>query len=109
MRTGVASFDLACDVGRIHGTMIVALREPKRTLCTCREAAEILGCTMGRVRQMCRTPEGGGEPTLWSSKLTDRALVLDLEQVQKLAKARQKARDAGIAKGPAPGGFSPDT
>jgi hypothetical protein len=41
--------------------------------------------------------------------LTDRALVLDFGQVKKLAKARQKARDAGIAKGPAPGGFSPDT
>ena len=100
---------MICYVGRIAREMIVALREPQRTLCTCREAAEILGCTMGRVRQMCRQPDGGGEPTLWSSKLTDRALVLDLEQVKKLAKARQKARDAGIAKGPAPGGFSPDT
>lgn len=89
--------------------MLVTLREPKRTLCTCREAAEILGCTMGRVRQLCREPEGGGEPQLWSSKLGARALVLDLEQVKRLAKARQKARDAGIAKGPAPGGFSPDT
>lgn len=89
--------------------MLVALKEPKRTLCTCREAAEILGCTMGRVRQLCREPEGGGEPQLWSSKLGARALVLDLEQVKRLAKARQNARDAGIAKGPAPGGFSPDT
>lgn len=89
--------------------MLVTLREPKRTLCTCREAAEILGCTMGRVRQLCRAPESGGDPTLWSKKLTDRALVLDLDDVKRLAKARQKARDAGIAKGPAPGGFSPDT
>jgi len=89
--------------------MIVALKEPKRTLCTCREAAEILGCTMGRVRQMCRQHEGGGEPQLWSSKFNNRALVLDLEQVKRLAKARQKARDAGISPGPAPGGFRPDT
>ena len=101
-------FDLIAHVGRI-ARMLVALKEPKRTLCTCREAAEILGCTMGRIRQLCREPEGGGEPQLWSSKLGARALVLDLEQVKRLAKARQKARDAGIAKGPAPGGFSPDT
>jgi hypothetical protein len=89
--------------------MIVALREPSRTLCTCREAAEILGCTMGRVRQMCRKPKGGGEPTLWSRKLTGRALVLDLDEVKRLAKVRQKARDAGVQRGAAPGGFSPDT
>jgi hypothetical protein len=89
--------------------MIVALREPSRTLCTCREAAEILDCTMGRVRQLCRKPKGGGDPALWSRKLTGRALVLDLDEVKRLAKARQKARDAGIQRGPAPGGFSPDT
>jgi hypothetical protein len=89
--------------------MLVALKEPKRTLCSCREAAEILGCTMGRVRQMCRPPENGGEPLLWSSKFNDRALVLDLDEVKRVAKARQKARDAGIAPGPKPGGFQPDT
>lgn len=89
--------------------MLVALKEPKRTLCSCREAAELLGCTMGRVRQLCRKPEDGGEPVLWSKKLTDRALALDLSQVKRLAAARQKARDAGIVRGAKPGGFSPDT
>ena len=83
--------------------------EIERELVGTAEAAEILGCTMGRVRQMCRQPEGGGEPQLWSSKFNNRALVLDLEQVKRLAKARQKARDAGISPGPAPGGFQPDT
>lgn len=89
--------------------MTVALREPKRTMCSCREAAEILGCSMGRVRQMCRRPSNGGDPALWSKLVTGRALVLDLEEVKKLAKARQKARDAGILPGPPPSGFSPDT
>ncbi|NBW16854.1 MAG: hypothetical protein EBR82_53645 [Caulobacteraceae bacterium] len=83
--------------------------KPNRTLCSCREAAEILGCTMGRVRQLCRKPASGGDPALWSDKLGARALVLDLDQVQRLAKARRKARDAGLAPGPAPGGFQPDT
>jgi len=89
--------------------MLVALKEPKRTLCSCREAAELLGCTMGRVRQLCRKPVDGGEPVLWSKKLTERALALDLAQVKRLAAARQKARDAGIVPGAKPGGFSPDT
>ena len=89
--------------------MLAALREPKRTLCSCREAAELLGCTMGRVRQLCRKPKDGGEPVLWSKKLTDRALALDLAQVKRLAAARQKARDAGIVRGARPGGFAPDT
>lgn len=89
--------------------MIALLKEPRRTLISCREAAEILGCTMGRVRQMCRPQEGSGEPLLWSKKLGARALVLDADEVKRLAKARQKARDAGIQRGPAPGGFQPDT
>jgi hypothetical protein len=87
--------------------MIVALKEPKRTLCTCREAAKILDCTMGRVRQLCRKPKTG-DPVLWSAKFNDRALVLDLDEVKRLAKARQKARDAGILPGARPGGFEPD-
>lgn len=89
--------------------MIVALREPKRTLCTCREAAEIIGCTMGRVRQLCRPAADGSDPVLWSHKLTDRALVLDLAQVKKFAQQRQRARDAGTVRGATPGGFQPDS
>jgi len=88
--------------------MIVALKEPKRTLCTCREAAEILGCTMGRIRQLCR-PQTDGQPALWSTKLTDRALVLDLDEVKNLAKSRRKARDAGSVRGALPKGFQPDS
>jgi transposase len=90
--------------------MIMALKpQPNRTLCSCREAAEILGCTMGRVRQLCRKPERGGPPLLWSQKFGARALVLDLDEVKRLAKVRRKARDSGLTPGPAPGGFQPDT
>jgi len=83
--------------------------QPNRTLCSCREAAEILGCTMGRVRQLCRKPERGGPALLWSQKFGARALVLDLDEVKRLAKVRRKARDSGLTPGPAPGGFQPDT
>ena len=84
--------------------MVAVLKEPKRTLISCRKAAEILGCTMGRVRQMAR----GDQPTLWSAKLGARALVLDAAEVKRLAAARHKARDARTARGPAFGGFQPD-
>ena len=105
---GARFLDSATLVGTLEG-MIALLREPKRTLISCREAAVILGCTMGRVRQLCRKPEGGGDPALWSKKLGARALVLDLDEVKALANARRKARDAGIQRGPAPRGFRPDT
>ena len=89
--------------------MVMAVREPNRTLCTCREAAKVLGVTMGRVRQMCRKQPGGGRPVLWSAKFTGRALMLDLEQVNRLAKERRRKRDTGELPGRPAGGFSPDT
>ena len=46
-----------------------------RTLCSTKEAAEIYGCTMGRIRQLARAGE------LWSQHVTARALVLDLAEI----------------------------
>ena len=83
--------------------------EPSRTLCLCREAAEILGCTMGRVRQLCRKQPDGSPPVLWSRKLGARAMVLDRDQVERLAESRQQLRADGKAPGPSPKGFRPDT
>jgi len=51
-----------------------------RTLCSTREAAKIYGCTMGRIRQMARAGH------IWSQHLTERALVLDLEEIKTKAK-----------------------
>lgn len=79
------------------------LREPKRTLISCREAAEILGCTMGRIRQLARNSQ------IWSRRLGARSLVFDRDEVKRLATLRQKARDAGALPGRHPSGFSPDT
>lgn len=73
-----------------------------RKVVSCRQAAELLGVTMGRVRQMARAGQ------LWSEHVTDRALILDEAEVKRCAKLRQKARDAGMVPGPAPGGFKPE-
>ena len=51
-----------------------------RTLCSTKEAAKIYGCTMGRIRQMARAGD------IWSQHLTERALVLDLEEIKTKAK-----------------------
>jgi len=64
-----------------------------RRLCSTREAADIFGCTMGRIRQLARAGE------LWSDLLHDRALVYDLDEVRKKAKikpqtGRPRLRDA---------------
>lgn len=70
----------------------MALKSDRR-LCSTREAAEIFGCTMGRIRQLARAGE------LWSDLIHDRALVLDLDEVRRKAKVkattgRPRLRDA---------------
>jgi len=73
-------------------SMDVAL-QAGRTLISTREAADIFGCTMGRIRQMALAKE------LWSELLHARALVFDREEVRKKAKikagtGRPRLRDA---------------
>lgn len=72
-----------------------------RKVMSCRQAAEVLGLTMGRVRQMARAG------TLWAGQVTERVVVLDAAEVKALAKRRQLARDAGMVPGARPGGFKP--
>lgn len=67
--------------------------KPDRNLCSTREAAEIYGCTMGRIRQLALAGE------LWCGHLHDRALVYDLDEVKRKAKikpptGRPRVRDA---------------
>lgn len=45
-----------------------------------REAADIFGCSMGRIRQLALANE------LWSDHLHDRALVFDKGEVERKAK-----------------------
>ena len=69
-----------------------------RKIISCRQAAELLGITMGRVRQLAR----GG--SFWSEHVTERALILDEAEIKKVDKIRQKVRDAGTMPGRKPGG-----
>lgn len=62
-----------------------------RRLCTVRDAAKLLGLTPGRVRQMATARD------IWSRHVTEWALVLDREEIARLAKAR------AAATGPRPG------
>ena len=73
-----------------------------RKIISCRQAAELLGITMGRVRQLAR----GG--SFWSEHVTERALILDEAEIKKVAKIRQKVRDAGTMPGRKPGGYKPE-
>jgi len=68
-----------------------------KTLISTREAAEILGVTMGRVRQLCLLPEDKGG--LWSFHVTPNTLVLDKAQVLRRSKKKPKT-------GRPSGGFS---
>lgn len=81
----------------------MAIEPTKRRLVLTREAAEIYGCTMGRLRQMARAG------TVWSEKAGPRALAFDANELERLSKARDKARGKGKLRGTPPGGFSPDT
>jgi hypothetical protein len=47
--------------------------------------------------------------TIWSEKVGPRAMAFDANELERLAKARDKARGKGKLRGTPPGGFSPDT
>jgi len=51
-----------------------------RTLCSTKDAAVIYGCTVGRIRQMARAG------VIWSQHISQRAVVLDLEEIKTKAK-----------------------
>ena len=70
-----------------------------RTLISTREAAEILGLSMGRMRQLARAGEDEGG--LWSHHVTPNTLVFDKAQIVKRAKSKPKT-------GRPKGGFSAD-
>lgn len=69
-----------------------------RTLISTREAAEILGVSMGRMRQLARLSEDEGG--LWSHHVTASVLVFDKAQILKRAKSKPKT-------GRPKGGFTP--
>ena len=82
--------------------MIQTAIKTNRRLCSTREAAQALGVTMGRVRQMLLAG------TIWSAKISDKATVCDADEIERIAKQRAKARAGGHMTGPPPGGFKAD-
>ena len=74
----------------------------RRNLCTTAEAAQVLGVTMCRLRQLSKAGD------LWSERIGDRARVYDRDQVEKRAEELAALRAGGHVRGPAPGGFKRD-
>jgi hypothetical protein len=79
--------------------MQVAIRlPPKRRLCGTDEAATVYGCTVSHIRGMaCR-----GES--WSERISGRVYVYDADEIERLAKERDKLRAAGKLCGRRPRG-----
>ena len=67
-----------------------------------REAAQIAGCSMGRIRQLIM------ENKIWSALIGDKMRVVDLNEIEKWAAANKARRSEGHCPGPAPSGFRPD-
>ena len=57
--------------------------DPTKTYISTREAADMFGCTMGRIRQLALAGD------LWCDHLHDRALVYDMDEVKRKAKEKQ--------------------
>lgn len=71
---------------------------PKRRLCGTEEAAGLYGCTVSHVRGMAIRKE------IWSERISDRVYVYDADEIQRLAKERDKLRAQGKLCGRRPRG-----
>ena len=78
-----------------------------RTLIGTNEAAQLLGVSQGRVRQLVLPGPHGEPPALWSDHVGP-LLVLDRAEVKKWGTKMQRLRDQGKARGQPPQGFKPD-
>jgi hypothetical protein len=80
----------------------------QRSLIGTAEAAEILGVTQGRVRQLILKGPTGQDPVLWSTHLGDKILVVDENEVHRYGERMKNLRAAGKVRGNPPGGFKKD-
>ncbi len=71
---------------------------PKRRLCGTAEAADIYGCSQRHLRLMADRGE------IWSQKISARSLLVDADEVARLAKERDGLRRAGKLCGRRPAG-----
>ena len=70
---------------------------PNRKLCGTAEAADIYGCSQRHVRLMVRKQQ------IWSLKIGPRAMLVDAEEIQRLAAERDNLRRQGKLCGRRPG------
>ena len=68
-----------------------------RKLCGTAEAADIYGCSQRHVRLMVRKQQ------IWSLKIGPRAMLVDAEEIQRLAAERDNLRRQGKLCGRRPG------
>jgi len=74
--------DLPNDVDTLGAMKMPFKPDPKKTYISTREAADLFGCTMGRIRQLALAGD------LWCGHLHDRALVYDMDEVKRKAKEK---------------------
>jgi len=70
---------------------------PNRKLCGTAEAAGIYGCSQRHVRLMVRRQQ------IWSLKIGPRAMLVDAEEIKRLASERDLLRRQGKLRGRRPG------
>jgi hypothetical protein len=69
----------------------------KRNVCGTAEAASIYGCAQAHVRRMAILGQ------IWSQKIGARAVVVDADEIRRLAKERDQLRKKGKLCGRRPG------
>ena len=79
-----------------------------RSLISTQQAAEILGVSQGRVRQLVLPGPRGEDPVLWSDHLGQKILVVDEAEVKRYGKKMERQRAQGKVRGAVPQGYAPD-
>ena len=79
-----------------------------RSLISTQQAAQILGVSQGRVRQLVLPGPHGEEPVLWSDHLGQKILVVDEAEVKRYGKKMERLRAQGKVRGAVPQGYAPD-
>jgi hypothetical protein len=70
---------------------------PNRKLCGTAEAADIYGCRQPHIRLMVRKGQ------IWSLKIGPRAVLVDADEIEQLARDRDSLRQQGKLRGRRPG------
>ncbi len=71
---------------------------PKRNLCGTAEAADLYGCSQRHIRTLADRNE------IWSKKVSERVLLVDADEIRRLAVEKDRLRKAGKLCGRRPSG-----